>query len=360
MFVGTGAQSWALLVGDVCAGLNAGMAVALVSVPGAVQLGVPWRRAVFWALGGVALALASNVLRVAGLLVATERLGTATALGTVHPALGAVLLTGVFLLMWLRAPVAVTAVTAWSGRQVRRVGGAVAAVSPGALAAIAVLAVLFGRESVRLEAFAPLPPVGPPGGTVATPLDYVRLPAGWNVEAQGEQAYQNLFGRESDSRWLLLRSTEGAAVMAQLITTPDRGRLRAYDPEACRLFHGGDVVGRRTIALDGGGVATLIDTSDRRRGVEGASRRPRQSLIYWEAPFSLQGREMHARVTLIAQEADEETLPPPASYGLAPGGVLFDRADSTLVALARGITREVLAATAATAQTASAGARPSA
>jgi hypothetical protein len=63
---------------------------------------------------------------------------------------------------------------------------------------------------------------------------------------------------------------------------------------------------------------------------------------------------MHARVTLIVQEADEETLPPPASYGLAPGGMLFDRADNTLVELARGITREVVAATA------SAGARAAA
>jgi exosortase/archaeosortase family protein len=341
LFAGVGAFPFALLVGDVCAGLNAAVTVALVSVPGAVQLGLPWRRAVPWALGGVLLALAGNVLRVAVLVAAADRFGPAVALGTVHPVLGALLLTAVFGVLWVCALVLA----------VPRRGGATpgggagrGAIAPASLRTICLVAAAtaaFATASARLGAFEPLPALGPPGGAVDDPLQYLRLPPNWRIESQGEQHFQNLFGADSRSSWMVLRSSDGAAVMAQVITTPDRSRLQAYGPEACRIYHGGTVVGQRTVPLDAGGVARLIDTQD--RSARARDEGPRLSVLYWEAPFLLRERQVHARVSLIGYEADEDRFPSVSRPGIAPGGPAFDRAGSILVDLAGAIMRETVA-----------------
>jgi len=182
---------------------------------------------------------------------------------------------------------------------------------------------------------------------VDDPLEYLRLPPGWKIESQGEQNFQNLFGAASRSSWMILRSSDGAAVMAQLITTPDRRRLQAYGPEACRVYHGGNVVGQRIVPLDAGGVARLIDTQD--RPAQARAQRTRLSVLYWEAPFLLGDRQLHARVSLITYQADEERFPSVTRPGIAPGGQAFDRADSVLVELAEAIMRETVASASNTA-----------
>jgi hypothetical protein len=137
------------------------------------------------------------------------------------------------------------------------------------------------------------------------------------------------------------RSSDGAQVKAQFIATPDQGRLRAYSLEACRVYHGDDVVGERRIDLGSGGVGSLIDTWDR-GPFESAGR---MSVLYWEAPFLLEGRTMHARVALFVVEWDEGLLPAQSEPGIAPGGQEFDRADTLLVQLARGMASELVGST---------------
>jgi exosortase/archaeosortase family protein len=331
VFSGLEPQAWTILVGDVCSGLNAGLAVALVCLPAAVYLGMGWRRALPWALGGVVLALMSNVIRVASLFVVADRFGPEFALARVHPVLGAVLLAVVFTILWLVAPSHNAG--AVPIRHVPRPLGKRLAV------ALAVLVGLFAAGSGRMAAFAGLPPVGPPGGSVSEPLDYLRLPAGWTAVGQDALAWQNLFGPESHSYALTLRSPEGALVKAQVVTTPDQGRLDTFGLEACRVYHGEDVVGRRSVGLGGGGVAYLIDTLD--RGPLNPA--GRVSLLYWEAPFLLDGRQEHARVALFVVEADAGTLPQDAARpGLAPGGASFDIADGVLVSLAGDVARAIL------------------
>lgn len=339
LFAGVGVVPFALLVGDVCAGLNAGVTVALVGVPGAVHLGIPWRRALLWLFGGVVLALAGNVIRVAALVVVADRMGAPVALGTVHPALGTVLMVAVFGLLWFLAPAAPTRPAAAGVVAVGRGGRSLPSLRTACFAAVATAA--FATASARLGTFEPLPVLGPPGGPVSDQLDYLRVPPGWEIESQGEQSFQNLFGPASRSSWMILRSSDGAAVMAQLITTPERRRLQAYGPEACRVFHGGTVVGQRTVSLEAGGVARLIDTQD--RGGRARGQGPRLSVLYWEAPFLLGERQVHARVSLISYEADEELLPSVSRPGIAPGGSAFDRADSALVDLAGAIMRATVA-----------------
>ena len=69
------------------------------------------------------------------------------------------------------------------------------------------------------------------------------------------------------------------------------------------------------------------------------------SVLYWEAPFSVQGRLMHARMALFVVESDEALLPPnQITRGIAPGGASFDKADTVLVDLARGMASELVGA----------------
>jgi exosortase/archaeosortase family protein len=348
VFSGAGPQAWTILIGDVCSGLNAGLAVALVCVPAAVYVGMTWRRALPWAAGGVLLALLSNVVRVTTLFVVADRFGPEFALGTVHPVLGAALLAIVFGVLWLFAPAGARREAESSEGEVspsqygRRLAAVKGVRGPSAwfVVGLAALVATFAVGSTRLAAFANLPPIGPPGGSVSEPLDYLRLPAGWTVVGQDALGWQNLFGSDSHSYALTLQSAQGAMVKAQLVTTPDQGRLDTYGPEACRVYHGEDVVGRRSVDLGAGGVAYLIDTRDT-SPIDPAGR---VSVLYWEAPFLLDGRLEHARVALFVVEADAGILPPEAARpGLAPGGASFDVADGVLVSLAGDVARSILA-----------------
>jgi hypothetical protein len=129
-------------------------------------------------------------------------------------------------------------------------------------------------------------------------------------------------------------------VKAQVVTTPDQARLDTYGLEACRVYHGEDVVGRRSVDLGIGGVASLIDTRDT-SPIDPAGQ---VSVLYWEAPFLLQGRLEHARVALFVVEADSGALPTAAAQpGLSPGGTSFDVADGVLVSLAGQVAQAILA-----------------
>jgi hypothetical protein len=267
----------------------------------------------------------------------------------VHNLLGAVLLCAVFLVVWLimptgrQAPTTVLAASAPGAPSVATAGSATALASLPTLTRGRVMllggAGAFAWASARLGGFQPLPPVGPPGAAVNTNIEYLRLPPGWRSEAQGELPVQNLFGPHSKTYWLNLRHDDGSRILAQLITTPDRNKLRQYGIEACRIFHGGDVVGTRAVALGGGATATLIDTIDRRD----RELHERLSVLYWEAPFSLRGRsgEMHARVALFIEQSDERLLSTVAEAGVAPGGAAFDKAATALLQLGRSITQGI-------------------
>jgi hypothetical protein len=253
------------------------------------------------------------------------------AMGTVHPVLGALLLMIVLAWMWSAAPRparAAGATSSSSGPRLRLLDCA-----PGVLLTAGLLAGSFAVGSARLGVFEPLAPIGPPGDVLSDPLDYVQLPVGWDLEGRTSMAWQELFGPESQAYAMSFRSADGALVKAQFVATPDQGRLNTYSLEACRVYHGDDVVGVRTIDLGDGGVASLIDTWDR-APIDPSGR---MSVLYWEAPFSLEGRVMHARMALFVVESDAGTLPSEATSGLAPGGQDFDRADTLLVSLARGM-----------------------
>jgi hypothetical protein len=191
--------------------------------------------------------------------------------------------------------------------------------------------------SYRITAFEPLPPIGPPSAPLDQPMSYVQLPPGWDFRGFSELAWQNLFGPESNSYAMSFQSPSGAVVKAQLVATPDRDRLRAFTLENCRIYHGNDVVGTKTVDLGAGGKAFLLNVWD--RSLQGPGR---FSVLYWESPARVADRDFHVRFALFAMEADQETFPPAANPGSAPGGPEFDAGDSLLVGLARDITDRLL------------------
>jgi exosortase/archaeosortase family protein len=334
VFMGSGAEQWFIYIGEVCSGLNATMAVPLVALPAVVWLRIPWTKAAPWLLAGTALAFASNIVRVVLLFIAADQLGVGTALGVIHPVLGAILMTLVFGVLWYFAPTqprGVSAATHYTPAPFK------AKLADRSLLASLALMAVFAVASTRLSAFETLPPLGPPGRPVSEPLEYLQLPSNWTLRGLSEIGWQNLFGADSRSYALSAVSDQGTVVKAQFITTPDRGRLRAFDLEDCRIFHGDDVVGRKRLDLNGGGTAYLVDT--RGTGANG-----RLSVIYWEAPFSVSGREIYARMALFMVEVDEGSVPQEGiQAGIAPGGPDFDASDTILVRLADEMTRGVLA-----------------
>jgi exosortase/archaeosortase family protein len=342
VFASAAEPGWVFVVGDACSGLNAGLTVGLLAVPVAAHLGIRRRHAFGWLIAGVTLALASNVVRILMVLFAAQSYGPEVALGSIHPVLGAILLLLVLALLWWWAPRPrreVATRTASAGVEPRQ-----SALRSYRLLAplVGALVAVFAMGSARLSIFEPLAPIGPPGSVLSDPLEYVRLPAGWQVAGRSAMAWHDLFGRDSSAYAMSFRSADGALVKAQFVATPEHDRLRAYSLEACRVYHGDDVVGERTVDLGAGGIASLIDTWDR-RPFDPAGR---MSVLYWEAPFSLEGRTMHARMALFVVELDAGVLPATGESGIAPGGQAFDRADTLLVSLARGMAGELLGTTA--------------
>ena len=337
VFSSASAPGWTFVIGDACAGLNACLTVALLALPVAQHLSIPLRRSLVWFGAGLALAFATNVLRIVLVFAVADTWGPDIAMGWVHPVAGAVLLVALLLWLWWTAPRAYPRTRV--GASVRAVGVAAVHLPRWTLMAVCALVLAFAAGSTRLSAFEPLAPIGPPGAVLSDVLDYVQLPEGWQVEGRSVMAWQQYFGPDSSSYAMSFRSVDGALIKGQLVATPDQGRLSAYSLEACRVYHGDAVVGERRIDLGSGGVGALIDTWD--RGPFDAA--GRMSLLYWEAPFSLEGRTMHARLALFVVEADEELLPSRADAGIAPGGHIFDRADTALAALARGMTGELMA-----------------
>ena len=338
VFASSGPVQWVIIIGDVCSGLNAVLAVLLVSIPAAVHLGLSFERSFTWICRGMALALLSNVVRVVVLFLAVEAFGVNFGLRVLHPVLGVVLLSIVFAIQWAYAPATEPVSRPSPFRALQVVPW------PSFRTAVVLLSIcgIFFIASSRVEAFEPLPPIGPPGAGVTEALEYVRLPEGWRRRGVTELAWQNLFGPSSRSYAMSFASSEGAIVKGQLVVTHDRGKLTAFSLEACRVYHGNNVVGRRTVDLGAGGVAYLIDTWDRSFSGGG-----RLSVLYWETPLTVNGREANARFAIFVTENDEGILPPPREKGLAPGGEAFDAAANVLIQLARDITNEILASQAA-------------
>jgi len=326
-FVGmsVGGARFHIIIADVCSGLSAWFSVLLVGIPASKFLGLGLRRTVGWLAVGLALATIGNLVRVVVVLYSAWRWGSELALGTIHPYLGVAIIFVVFtVLFFLVRPSALP----------RPKWGPVPIGSP-VLAALLVVGLVAAIGDYGLVPFGRLPAGGAPGPDVTEPLKVAPTVVGWSQSVQQEIDWQDLFGPNSHSYVIVYHPVDGRqGVTMQLVTTPDQGRLLAYTPEQCGVYHGEDVAGQRSIGLGLGQVGYLIDSSANLAATTThAARRLRFDVLYWYVPFTVAGRDWTARFTLI-QDADA-AADLPAGDGVAPAGGGWDRVDSALVRLAR-------------------------
>ena len=326
-FVGVSAAGgkFHIIIADVCSGLSAWVSVLLVGIPASRLFGLGWRKTIGWLAVGLVLATAGNLLRVVAVLYSAWRWGATVAVGTIHPYLGVAIIFCVFtILFFLVRPLPLTRAT-WSPGFIRTpVLGAILAVS--LVAAIG---------DYGLLPFGSLPAGSTPGPDVTEPLNVAPVVPGYSESVGQEIDWQDLFGSESHSYVILYHPDSGLqGVTLQLVTTPDQGRLLAYTPEQCGVYHGEDVTGQRSVGLGRGQVGYLIDSVENLAPTKlRTARRLRFDVLYWYVPFSVGGRSWTARFTLI-QDADAAASLPPGD-GVAPGGAAWDRVDTSLVRLAK-------------------------
>ena len=327
-------QSYNIVIANVCSGINSWLSVVLVGIPAASYLGLERRRLAGWLAFGVCLAFLANLLRVVVLLVATDRLGVDFALGELHPLLGLVLISVVFLVLFFgtrrrRVPER----PGWQARRLRV--ASVLLLFPFTMAG--------ALGQVGLLPYASLPASGS-GPQVQAPLDIVPRLSGWTTKVIDEISWQNLFGPSSRSLALTYSEPTQPVVTMQLVTTPDKAKLLTYTPERCGIYHGGQVRGQKTVDLGLGQVGFLVDASDTvpldlAHPNNGQTRSLLFNIVYWYVPFSVGDNRWFARFTLILDADADSQLPAlaPSQRGFSPGGPAFSQVDLALVSMARGM-----------------------
>ncbi|MCL5025001.1 MAG: exosortase/archaeosortase family protein [Chloroflexi bacterium] len=327
-FVSTGPERFTIVISDTCSGMNALIGFLLIGLPLAITASGRTHNKLAWLMAGALAAFFSNLLRVGILLYLAATDGVDFALGTVHPVLGTVLFAAVFIsMLWLARCFGIDLDV---GRHMPVLGSQLA-VRPdgyrGRLCVAGLAALVLAAGQTTLYQFGPLSSESLP----ATPVHeaWALLPEipGWNRELRGEIDWQDLYGRDSQSRLVAYR-TDKASVVVQFVATPDKRSLDTYTPEQCNLFHGERIVGVSTVSLGRGIAARLVESQ-----VNRGRKRPHLNVntLYWYMPLVVGDRLYHARIALLA---DAEMLPnqpiAPAQPFANPLIQLRDLLDSTL------------------------------
>jgi exosortase len=296
-FLSTSARQFSIVIADSCSGTNALLGFIVVGLPLLLTWSGRPLDKLGWLLLGSMVAFISNLVRVGLLMYVSVQLGIEVAFGIIHPILGTVLFVTVFVGMLLLARAFRLSFESGCPSDDSRT---LLAMRPGfrspRTVAVSVAALLMAVSQTTLAQYAPVTAQSLPSTAVGEAWNALPELPGWTREWQPEIGWQNLYGRDSQSRVVVYRSTEGSAVV-QFIATPDLGLLNTYTPEQCTLFHGDDIVGVSTVSL-GYGVSARLVEAHRERGEE---RRPLISnTLYWLMPVTVGGQVYHTRVAILA------------------------------------------------------------
>ncbi|MCL5960249.1 MAG: exosortase/archaeosortase family protein [Chloroflexi bacterium] len=311
-FVGTGAESFAIIIADECSGVNAVIGFLVVGLPLVLTWSGRPSSKVKWLLTGMAMAFFSNLLRVGILLYLSAAHGVEFALGTVHPILGTVLFVGVFMVMLvatrffrLRFDTDPLSVNPPSQGMLIPDGFRYRVIVVG----IAALVLALGQTT--LVQFGPLSNDSVPVVSAQEASSLLPNIPGWNRELRQEINWEHLFGPDSQSSVFSYRSGE-ASVVVQFVATSDKGALDSYSVEQCSLFHGEEVVGVSTVSLGHGISGRLVES---KFTPVGKRKRLNANALYWVMPFAIGKHEYNARISLLV---DSEMVPreplPTAAY----------------------------------------------
>lgn len=294
-FVSTGPEQFTIIIADVCSGMNALLGFLIVGLPAVMTSTGTRSGKLGWLLTGMALAWSSNFIRLTVLLVLATTAGADFTLGTLHPILGAALFALVVVVMLMLRPrfglgATPAPVIPWDDSQLA------APFRRGSLVAIAPAIALLATGQLILTQFGPLNSESIPAIRVREASALLPELPGWNRELRDQISWQNLFGRDSQSRLLRYRSESSGSMVVQFVATPDKRLLESYSPEKCDLFHGERIVGVSTVNLGYGLSAHLVESHIVRPGEADLA----AATLYWFMPVQLDDQLYHARIALLA------------------------------------------------------------
>lgn len=290
--VGTGPESFPVIVATVCAGMNSALAFLLLALPTQTVTAGRLRSRTAWILTGLVLTWAFNALRIMLLLVVGAWQGREAALNLVHAVAGLIAIgvaTGIMVFLMPQFGLRVRPILAAPRNPLRRVRRRVVSV-------VAITAILFGFVNHGFSSYA----VAANGGvTPVQPMGVISGTQSWDFTSEREIVWATpYFGEGSTWKRVRARPAETVApsdrftVWVDSITTGDYRALTEFGVEDCYNLHGLPLVGSQTAYLGSGVVATV-----------GAYEMPEGGywhLLWWEWPVDADGIAVHERVVLLA------------------------------------------------------------
>lgn len=294
-------DNFTLVIGQLCSGTSATIGFLIVGL-GLVFMsrGAPGAKAT-WLAAGTLLAFASNLVRVAVLLVTAANASREFAVEVLHPVLGLVLFALVVLFMLLLmpafglrfAPVPRGRHVAWE----RARGGGVALRAVWVAAVLGALGIGSGVAQAQEFDFIGVGE-GAPVLSVEDARGIIPEVPGWDLYHETRISWTDLFGRTSRgdvfSYWQPGVEV-GARIGVQTVITEDRATLNRYTLEQCIDFHRRELTARRAVDLGRGLTGYVLH--DNYDGVRG-------SILYWVMPVNVDGSVRHARIALFGNEVE--------------------------------------------------------
>jgi exosortase/archaeosortase family protein len=318
--------NFSLSIVSACSGVNGVVGFLLVGSAFAAIVRGPIVRKVLWLLGGMALLFALNIGRITFIFFAGREWGESVAINVFHPFIGLVLFcVGVIVMLLLIRPLGmriqigspspptspdgttpVPLVGSPAATQARRATLAVPKVYL-AVATVVVAALVIGVSNVGLRSYNLVAGVAGQAKLTAFIQGPV-APHGWR--AQYETTYgwaKPLFGDTSVWNRYMLRSAQSgplqtnAAVVADVINTPDLSSFSAFGVENCYTFHGYALADVTQVSLVGGITGQAMSYTSQQFGS--------WSIVYWIVPVKMvTGSTSYERIVLYVRNSGQGVL----------------------------------------------------
>ena len=318
--------NFSLSIVSACSGVNGVVGFLLVGSAFAAIVRGPVVRKVLWLIGGMILLFALNVGRITFIFFAGKEWGESVAINIFHPFIGlALFCVGVIVMLLLIRPLgmriqigAPSPPASPAGRTpIASVGSPVESQTRTAkfavprvylaVATVVVAALVLGISNVGLTTYnlvagvagqAKLTafiqgPVAPQGWAARYETTY-----GWAKPLFGDSSIWNRYELRSEGSGPLHTN---AAVVADVINTPDLSSFSAFGVENCYTFHGYALADVTQVSLVGGITGQAMSYTSQQFGS--------WSIVYWIVPVKMDtGGTSYERVVLYVRNSGQGVL----------------------------------------------------
>jgi exosortase len=299
LLVPHGGHVTTLVVAQACAGVNGVVGLSIVALPLALMARGSWEGRLTWLFAGMAVSWIANVVRIAGIAVATAFWGYKLTFDLLHPVVGLALFALTFLLMLPLAPLFhLDMSSVWSRGQ--RCEPSEQTLGTKRVALLTMIVLVAGAAELNLSQFSWLSPSTLPRVPLVSASDQFPLPPGWRTENSAPiTTWAPFFGASSIASVSTIAAHGMRPVDVQAIMTQDANAFATFSVENCYTFHGYHLQAVQRVALGNGVAATLIDY---RQGAKAVA------TLYWIQPVQTSQGLYHQRIVLIAGEEGTVTL----------------------------------------------------